>query len=451
MESAARLLRFDDPKLYRPRRPERSPFYAVLHQFFDRFTREYEQKFERTFGPLRGVVPKTVERFFGCGLPEGGFARVRCDVCGNEYLVAFSCKQRGFCPSCCAKRAALWVEFVREQVIRPVPHRHFVFALPKVLRPAFRYRRRLLPKLALCAWKALSSFLREDTGGNALPAAIVSIQTAGEFLNWHPHLHVLAPAGAFRADGGFVHSPLFDPAVLRDLFQASVLALLLKERMISSELVERMREWRHSGFHAYAGEEIPDIEDALRVGLYMVRGPAATSRLRADPAQEPKLRYLAKGAVPDHGEERMSSGHRDYDYLEWIARLTSHIPERGTQLVHYYGAYSNAHRGIAFRRETFIEVPLEDDPSDPPRPDSPPLAACRKSWARLIRRVYEVDPFLCRCGERMRVFGFITQPPIILKILHHIGRRFDPLKLPGRSPPMSEDFLPDPFPDYGPQ
>ena len=58
-----------------------------------------------------------------------------------------------------------------------------------------------LPKLALCAWKALSAFLREDTGGDALPAAIVSIQTAGEFLNWHPDLHVLVPAGAFRHRG----------------------------------------------------------------------------------------------------------------------------------------------------------------------------------------------------------------------------------------------------------
>jgi len=115
----------------------------------------------------------------------------------------------------------------------------------------------------------------------------------------------------------------------------------------------------------------------------------------------------------------MSSGHRDYYYLEWIARLPSHIPERGTQLVHYYGAYSNAHRGIAFQREAFIEVPPEDEPYDPPRPDSPWLAARRKSWARLIRRVYEVDPFLCRCGERMRVvstpdvcagFGLIPIP-----------------------------------------
>jgi hypothetical protein len=46
--------------------------------------------------------------------------------------------------------------------------------------------------------------------------------------------------------------------------------------------------------------------------------------------------------------------------------LTSHIPDRGTQLVHYYGAYSNAHRGIALRREVFIGVPPEDKPSDPP-------------------------------------------------------------------------------------
>ena len=98
--------------------------------------------------------------------------------------------------------------------------------------------------------------------------------------------------------------------------------------MISPELVERMKDWRHSGFHAFAGEEIPDIPDALRVGLYMVRGPAATRRLHADPDQDPKVRYLAKRAVPDHGEERVSSGHRDYDYLEWIARLTSHIPDR---------------------------------------------------------------------------------------------------------------------------
>jgi len=47
---------------------------------------------------------------------------------------------------------------------------------------------------------------------------------------------------------------------------------------------------------------------------------------------------------------------------------------------------------------------------------------------RLFRRVYEVDPFLCRCGERMSVGGFITQAPVIRKILGHIGYRFDPTR-----------------------
>jgi len=41
------------------------------------------------------------------------------------------------------------------------------------------------------------------------------------------------------------------------------------------------------------------------------------------------------------------------------------------------------------------------------------LAARRKSWARLIRCVYEVDPLLCRCGKRMRIVGFITRAPVI--------------------------------------
>ena len=134
MESASGLPLLDEPKLYRPRRPERSPLYAVLFQFFDILACEYELRFERAFGPLRSIVTKTVERFLGCGMPEGGFARVRCDACRAEYIVAFSCKQRGFCPSCSAKGAVLWAEFVREHVVRQVPHRHFVFALPKALR-----------------------------------------------------------------------------------------------------------------------------------------------------------------------------------------------------------------------------------------------------------------------------------------------------------------------------
>ena len=91
-----------------------------------------------------------------------------------------------------------------------------------------------------------------DIGDDEIYAAVPegrneeSVRVFGTFT---AHLHVLAAAGAFRADGGFVHSPLFDAAVLRDLFQVNVLALLLRERFISMELVERMQARRgvHNG------------------------------------------------------------------------------------------------------------------------------------------------------------------------------------------------------------
>jgi hypothetical protein len=108
-----------------------------------------------------------------------------------------------------------------------------------------------------------------------------------------------------------------------------------------------------------------------------------------------------------------------------------------------YMAYSNAHRGIARQREVFVEVPPENEPCDPPpRPGSPWLAARRKSWARLIRRVYEVEPFLCRCGERMRVVGFITQAPVIRKILDHPDEPVRPCRVGGVPLSVSARFTP---------
>lgn len=65
------------------------------------------------------------------------------------------------------------------------------------------------------------------------------------------------------------------------------------------------------------------------------------------------MRYLAKGAGRDHSDTAMPVGHRDFDSLEWIARLTSHTPTEELTLVHYYGGYSDAYRGIARRREAF--------------------------------------------------------------------------------------------------
>jgi len=42
-------------------------------------------------------VEKTFRKYLECGIFAHGFARVRCDDCGHDFLVAFSCKGREWC------------------------------------------------------------------------------------------------------------------------------------------------------------------------------------------------------------------------------------------------------------------------------------------------------------------------------------------------------------------
>jgi hypothetical protein len=117
------------PAVYRPRHAERTAFYQLLEQHFDDYLYAYEERFEPKAGPLRPVVRPTVEAFLDCGRLHGGFARIRCPSCGSEHLLAF-CQTRNFCSSCQAKRSVLFAEKLREQILQPVAHRHFVFTIP---------------------------------------------------------------------------------------------------------------------------------------------------------------------------------------------------------------------------------------------------------------------------------------------------------------------------------
>ena len=69
------------------------------------------------------------------GVLEHGFARIRCAACAHEYLLAFSCKCRYFCPSGHAKRLALWMPWLDRTLLAPVPHRQVVLTIPKRLNP----------------------------------------------------------------------------------------------------------------------------------------------------------------------------------------------------------------------------------------------------------------------------------------------------------------------------
>jgi ribosomal protein S27E len=98
--------------VYQPRHPECTVLYRVLFHYLERFLSEYESRFERDYGYFRPIIKEVVEKYLDCGNPHCGFARVRCRECGSEFLLCYSCKTRGFCPSCHAKRLEEWGEWI---------------------------------------------------------------------------------------------------------------------------------------------------------------------------------------------------------------------------------------------------------------------------------------------------------------------------------------------------
>ena len=110
--------------------------------------------------------------------------------------------------------------------------------------------------------------------------------------------------------------------------------------------------------------------------------------------------------------------------VEWLELLCKHIPDRSEHMVRYYGRYSSRTRGAERERPEPDELDAETA--------SPARQAAKAAWAKLIRKVYEVDPLECpRCGAQMRVIALIEDPPVIERILSWLGL-WEPLQ-PGRA------------------
>jgi ribosomal protein S27E len=74
------------------------------------------------------------ESYLKCGHLEHGFLRVRCDTCHTEQLVAFSCKRRGICPSCGARRMADTAALLVDEVLPEQPLRQWVLSVPQEIK-----------------------------------------------------------------------------------------------------------------------------------------------------------------------------------------------------------------------------------------------------------------------------------------------------------------------------
>ena len=185
-------------------------------------------------------------------------------------------------------------------------------------------------------------------------------------------------------------------------------------------------------------EDQPAVE---RLARYIMRPPISLERMQW--SGDGEVLYQAKGGH-DGRARQPGDAAEAFDPAEFLARVIMHIPMPRRHLVRYYGAYSNVSRG---KRRLQDEADIGAAPPDgrhvpsasAARDQSHDARALRRSWAQLIKRVYEVDPLLCpSCGGEMRIIAFITDHDVVDAILRHLAkaRPKSPRGPPG-APPLA--------------
>src|SRR6266581_6316209 len=117
---------------YAPRDPSRTVLYTVIADHLETFLASLDADPEAT--GLPAYVQREFDASLPCGILAYGFLRLGCDTCPQELLLPFSCKRRGFCPSCAARRMAQTAAHLVTRVIPWVPTRQWVVSVPVPLR-----------------------------------------------------------------------------------------------------------------------------------------------------------------------------------------------------------------------------------------------------------------------------------------------------------------------------
>jgi hypothetical protein len=445
---------------------------------------------------LPSFVIAEFRKFLRCGVLAHGFARVRCGDCAFERLVPFSCKGRGFCPSCGGRRMAERAAHLVEHVLPPdVPVRQWVLSVPHRLRYRLAYDHRLCRTVLHVFVRALRSAYRRQARGRGLVGGetgmVTSMQRFGGALNLHVHFHTLVLDGIFvhEADGTLsfrAAAPPTDEAVQRVVArvrqrlerlgvdgvtatdadadpladESAALAGLSQAAVLGRAALGRRAgrgplrvgadpdaPWvqRHIPLHAHEGGF--DLHAAVHVAAgdrprlarlcrYLVRPPLGQQRLQR----------MRDGRIAVTLQRPWADGttHLVFTPSEFLERLVPLVPRPRINLLLYHGVLApNApwRRAVVARDGDGEACPTSPangcERSTPADPNPGRVRPKYRAWAELMRRAFEADVLACpRCGGRMVVLATIEDPGVIHRILTHLGlstEAGEPRR--GRAPP----------------
>ena len=426
--------------------------------------------------PLPRYVCREFDEYLKCGQLEYGFLRLRCDVCHAERLLAFSCKRRGFCPSCGARRMADSAALLVDEVLPQQPMRQWVLSVPFQLRFLFASRPAIMGRALGIIYRAIATHISKKAGHTkktAQTGAVTLIQRFGSAINLNVHFHMLFLDGVYIEDkyGSAVRFQWIKSPTSNELARLThTIAKRIGRFLERQGLLERGVE--NSYLNATAIEDEYDPMHQLhgasvtyRIALGPRRGRKVFT-LQTIPASDPEpwagkvdgfslhagvaakaherkkleriYRYIAR---PPVAEKRLSltrngmvryelkTPYRDgtthviFEPLDFISKLAALVPKPRVNLTRYHGVFApnSKHRALVTPggRGRRRKVKADDDSHD----KSPEERRASMNWAQRLKRVFNIDAEVCdQCGGTVKLIACIEDPVVIRKILDHLDK-----------------------------
>jgi len=468
---------------YRRRQPEETILYKTLAANVETFIADRETEGR----PVPVRVAKELRDYLKCGILQYGFVLTFCPGCPYEAPVGYSCKGRGFCPSCFGKRMAEAVEHLVDHVLPHAPYRQWVLTFPFALRFWLAANNRLLSKINKIATSEIGKFYvkkAETDGVNApLPGAITFIQRSGSALNAALHLHILSLDGAYATSAIEGVAPRFHA-----LTGPSDEDVGLVVEKIAKRSVKLLR--RH-GYLDSDGEFVmrPDADDMFQdnAAITAALGASVQSKIAFGPRAGQLVRKIGKGfgfeeeaplvkgtkCATINGFNLQAAtfiGALDRRRLEELVAYVTRPPlatdrlsinENGDLVYRMKRVFSDGTRAVLLSPMELIEKLCAMVP--PPRAHQAlytGVFSSRSKWrnlvvlepkarkgfnpetvdkkkvknhqrAKLLKRIFKIDVGVCpKCGNEMEIRSSVHERESIQRYMRHLG-------LPEHPPPIA--------------
>jgi hypothetical protein len=443
-----------------------------IFQIIQRNWKKFEHDMVVSDQPLSQYVRREFEAFLGCGILSKGFIRLVCDTCKTNRFVPFSCKKRGFYPSCCGRRMNEGAAFLVDHVFPQVPVRQWVVSFPMPLR--FWMARN--PRLATAALSIFQRILRRHyklcarklgITGDLQTGSITMVQRFGGALNLNIHFHILSLDGVFQFTDDPEKVPEFietgrpkneDLLKLVKKFQIRMLKLLQRRGLVqkvesendgdviletpnietilqNASVINRIALGPNSGqrvrkigsLGAVTDEPFKTGELSVVLGGYSIH--AATYVHKNNRTDLERLcRYILRPPVAEerceikgdkvlyHLKSPWKDGTRAIEFtgLQLIEKLVAIIPQPKIHLTRFHGVlapHSNHRSRIVPNPVPTVASCSHEEKEKPKKP--------RLKWAQLLKRVFKVDMENCPCGGKLQFVAAIMNSASIQKILEH--------------------------------